>query len=805
MSDIIPLDQVVDDTASSSMPDVIPLHMVQEDATSKPLTAGETFAGGMSDLLSKLTLGAGDEIVAGGKTAIDDVWGGLKGLFNADTPTQSYDQNLAQVRGLIKGYQEEHPIASAANYAAGILTPAPKLLGATKAGGSAPSLFTTVAKGTGVGAGYGAAGGFLSGEGAGDRLSNAITGAEIGGALGGTIPLVASGVSSAAKGIANSLDDAASATREKGLGIQYGDRARGLKALPTYLDEAGNVVDRADATTAEAPIEHQVSLLAKTGILDDAPNNPRELKVFLGQKTGEAGDRLQTLIGDANKVLGSDPIPVQYNETGKFFSNLANRNPTKAKELIKDFEEVAANYENAGTFLNPITGETQANQIGALSRINSVKSGLNDKIKLWQKEADTPKVEFYRAVYRDLQALENSAFNAALPDKANEFQAAKDVYGALSGVNTTINKAGARKGATLLNSLEGGSKPAAVMAGVASPLIGLPGGLSLSASTLLGKAALNVAENNYPLSTANAYESLGRGLRGIASAAETSRAIPSLTAAATSSGSAPGPAKDLPIADLPTSQRNQSDPVNYPSASSAASPRGAGMLVSGYSPAQFAKAQQATEQGAGSDIGLAKISYSNSQPPKILDQALNGIMGDRMNEKPTVVDEYRAPIFDVSYDTSGAARLPGAQYIDTALKVLPGLVKQESGGKVDVVSHKGAVGLGQLMPATGREWHDKLGIVGDYNPRDPEQNKLIATHYLAYLMDMYDGNLPLALTAYNQGFANVNKALAVSGGTTLEEALSALNAKGRPIIGPDGQKYAAKVLKNLGRNDQVLA
>jgi len=62
------------------------------------------------------------------------------------------------------------------------------------------------------------------------------------------------------------------------------------------------------------------------------------------------------------------------------------------------------------------------------------------------------------------------------------------------------------------------------------------------------------------------------------------------------------------------------------------------------------------------------------------------------------------------------------------------------------VSEKGALGLLQVMPETGR----RFGV-----PRerlfDPESNIAAGTAYLAWLMDRYHGDLDLALAAYNAG------------------------------------------------------
>jgi hypothetical protein len=76
--------------------------------------------------------------------------------------------------------------------------------------------------------------------------------------------------------------------------------------------------------------------------------------------------------------------------------------------------------------------------------------------------------------------------------------------------------------------------------------------------------------------------------------------------------------------------------------------------------------------------------------------------------------------------------------------LIDAMIRTESNYNAWAVSPKGAIGLMQLIPETGRRF-------GVQNFFDPQQNIEGGVRYIKYLLEMFGGNVDLSLAAYNAG------------------------------------------------------
>lgn len=94
--------------------------------------------------------------------------------------------------------------------------------------------------------------------------------------------------------------------------------------------------------------------------------------------------------------------------------------------------------------------------------------------------------------------------------------------------------------------------------------------------------------------------------------------------------------------------------------------------------------------------------------------------------------------------------IEASEKYNVPLNLLKAVAKQESDFNQNSLSHSGAQGIMQLMPATAR-------FLGVKDAFDPQENIMGGAKYLSQKLKMYNGDITLALAAYNAGSGNVSK------------------------------------------------
>jgi soluble lytic murein transglycosylase-like protein len=163
-------------------------------------------------------------------------------------------------------------------------------------------------------------------------------------------------------------------------------------------------------------------------------------------------------------------------------------------------------------------------------------------------------------------------------------------------------------------------------------------------------------------------------------------------------------------------------------------------------------------------LGVAAGLAASPASAQVMDIAPDGTVSVRQGSGAANFEVIsRAP--DPNSDETGTPIVPNTAFTDVAPAPVPpqyasalaqaaasanispsllaALVWQESRWNPSAISPKGAIGLAQLMPATARN----LGV----NPADPVANLNGGARYLRQLLNQFDGDVEMALAAYNAG------------------------------------------------------
>mgnify|MGYP003601324802 CR=1 FL=1 len=156
-----------------------------------------------------------------------------------------------------------------------------------------------------------------------------------------------------------------------------------------------------------------------------------------------------------------------------------------------------------------------------------------------------------------------------------------------------------------------------------------------------------------------------------------------------------------------------------------------------------------------------------------------------MTQREDVQKSYIYP-----YPYRAATEMYAALYgVDSSL--VASVIMSESKFKNDVHSHRGAIGLMQLMPETAR-WVAGQLEEQDFNLEqlhDPDTNIRYGTWYLSSLKKEFAGNEVLMLAAYNAGRGNVHEWMDTYGWTMDFSAVEEIPYE-------ETKAYVASVLKN---------
>lgn len=140
------------------------------------------------------------------------------------------------------------------------------------------------------------------------------------------------------------------------------------------------------------------------------------------------------------------------------------------------------------------------------------------------------------------------------------------------------------------------------------------------------------------------------------------------------------------------------------------------------------------------EVLQSTLSNISQKAPSVSNMYPSITINDLASTKPVKIDDQR--LKSIIEKAAETYNLP--------VQLIEEVIRHESNFQINAKSSAGASGLMQLMPETAKS----LGVKNIF---DPVENVMAGSKYLRQMLDKYNGNIELALAAYNAGPGNVDK------------------------------------------------
>lgn len=140
------------------------------------------------------------------------------------------------------------------------------------------------------------------------------------------------------------------------------------------------------------------------------------------------------------------------------------------------------------------------------------------------------------------------------------------------------------------------------------------------------------------------------------------------------------------------------------------------------------------------EVLQSTLSNISQKAPAVSNVFPSITVNDLASTKPVKIDDQR--LKSIIEKAAETYNLP--------VQLIEEVIRHESNFQINAKSSAGASGLMQLMPETAKS----LGVKNIF---DPVENVMAGSKYLRQMLDKYNGNIELALAAYNAGPGNVDK------------------------------------------------